>query len=246
MEDIMYDYFYRIENKHWWFQSRREIILRLINKYYSKKADCKVLDIGCGTGSMLNYLFSYGEVQGIDCSKKAIDYSKKKSPNAKVSIGSLPYDLPREKFDLILSLEVLEHVDKDDEALKSINNILKPEGTFILTVPANQFLFSAHDRINLHKRRYSLKELKLKLEKAGFEIKKISYYNTFLFIPATLVILFKKIFDSKKPKSHFEKIPHFFLNGILKTIFSMEKHLLPSVNFPCGVSLIAVVSKRKK
>lgn len=246
MEDIMYDYSYLMENKHWWFQGRREIILRLIEKYYKTAPDAKVLDIGCGTGMILDQLVKYGNVSGIDCSQKAVDYSKKKAPKANIALGSLPYNLPKEEFDLILSLDVLEHVNEDSEGLRSIAGILKPEGIFVITVPAYHFLWSAHDKINRHKRRYDLPELKSKLEKAGFEIKKISYYNTFLFIPAASAILFKKFFRSQEPKSHFEKIPNFFLNGILKTIFSLEKHLLSSINFPFGVSLVAVVSKRKK
>lgn len=243
MKEVMYDYFYQIEDKHWWFQSRRKIVTKLIDKYYKTNADTKVLDVGCGTGMMLKYLAKYGEVWGIDKNKKAVEYSKKKTPKAKVLLGSVPEQMPEEKFDLVTALDIIEHIDKDVEALKSVASILKKDGLFVVTVPAYRFLWSAHDKINEHKRRYTLPEIKMKLEQAGFKIKKISYYNTFLFLPILLRISGEKLLYRGKAKFHFEKLPNRFINGLLKIIFSFERYFLPILNFPFGVSIIAFASK---
>lgn len=240
----MYKKFNQVEDKHWWFQARKEIVIKLIDRYYKLKHNAKVLDLGCGTGMMLNYLSKYGKVFGLDNNLEAIKYSKKKSPQAKIIFGSLPDHLPKEKFDLITALDLIEHIDKDTDGLEAISNILKPKGILIITVPAYQFLWSGQDKLSRHKRRYTLSELKIKLKQAGFEIKKISYYNTMLFLPAALVKFLNKFIWQGSPKSHFEKMPNCIINQMLKMIFSSEKHLLPFLNFPFGVSIIAIASKK--
>jgi len=246
MKEVMYDYFYQIEDKHWWFQGRRKIVMELIDKYYKKTPGAKVLDVGCGTGMMLKYLSKYGEVWGTDKDPKAIEYSKTKAPNTEIISGSIPEKIPEGKFDLVTALDIVEHIERDVEALKVIFNTLKNNGVLVMTVPAYQFLWSTHDEINEHKRRYQLPELKEKLERAGFNIIKISYYNVLLFLPIAFFLLLKKLFGSKKPKSHFEKMPNYIVNWLLEKIFSSERYLLPFFNFPLGVSIIAIASKKNK
>lgn len=245
MKKIMYDYFYQIEDKHWWFQARKDIVMELIKKYYKPGANPRVLDIGCGTGMMLKYLSKYGKTWGIDKDLKAIEYAQKKAPKAKIILGSLPEKLPKGKFDLVTLLDVIEHVDKDQEALWTIANILKPQGVLVITVPAYHFLWTGHDDINLHKRRYAIGELKTKINNAGFKIRKISYYNNFLFLPIATAKLIKRFLKPNKSTSHFSaNVPPYFFNQSLKIIFSFEKYFLPYLNFPFGISLIVVASKK--
>jgi len=241
----MYDYFYQVEDKHWWFQARKDIVMKLIDEYYNFKANTKVLDIGCGTGMMLKHLSKYGEVWGIDKDLKAVKYAKKKAPKAKIILGSLPERLPKEKFDLVTVLDVIEHIDKDQEALKAAANILKSQGVLVITVPAYRFLWTGHDEMNLHKRRYTVGELKTKINNAGFKIRKISYYNSFLFLPIALAKFFKRFFGRQRITSHLSNtVPPRFINQFLKVIFSSEKYLLPYLNFPFGISIVVIASKK--
>jgi len=246
MEKFLYDYFYKIEDKHWWFQGRKEILLRLIDKYYRPEPNSKVLDIGCGTGMMLKSLSKYGEVYGLDKNEKAIAYSKIRSPKAKIVLGSFPENMQNLlplKFDLITVLDVLEHIDDDTKALEAIKNILKPNGILIITVPAYKFLWTHFDEVNQHKRRYTRRELSEKITKAGFKIEKISYFDTFPFAPAVVVKFLEHIFSRSEKNNQLglQMSLHSF-NRFFKWLFSSEKHFLTNINFPFGISIVAIAA----
>jgi len=127
------------------------------------------------------------------------------------------------------------------QSLKTIKELLTATGTAIITVPAYMFLWSHFDEINEHKRRYTLTELKNKLEQAGFRIEKISYYNTFLF-PIAYVVRKLNNFLGRNGVSDIE-MPSDIMNNLLRRVFSSEKSLLRYCNFPFGVSVLAVVKK---
>jgi len=242
----MYDYFNAIEETHWWFQARKEIIKTLLNKYHKKNPGDQILDVGCGTGMMSRELMQYGQVWGLDNDSAALEYSRKKAEGARFILGSLPDDMPARRFKLITLLDVLEHIENDGEALQKLEQSLEGGGTLLITVPAYRFLWSSHDDINQHKRRYTIGELREKIEGANLKIKKISYYNTFLF-PA--VVAAKKTINtlySGKKKAHFGMVsPSPLINAPLKPIFTLEKYFLPHINFPFGISIIAVASKKE-
>lgn len=248
MKQEMYHYFNLLEETHWWFLARKEIVLRLIHKFQQREKESSpphILDIGCGTGGMLTALQSLGTVWGIDSSKKAVDYASSKVPKATITQGSVPQDMPQQQFDIITLLDVLEHIEDDTAALQKIKQSLKPRGIAVITVPALQFLWTSHDDMNEHKRRYSRRELKEKIEKSGLILKKISYYNTLLFLPIAAIKILQRLFPLKK-KSHFRDTPPpAFLNIPLRIIFGLEKYLLSSLNFPFGISIIAVVQHEK-
>ena len=238
----MYKIFYEIQKTHWWFVVKKIIILEQIKKYFNKSENSKILDIGCGSGLMLNSLNQFGKTYGMDNSVEAVKFSKE-IYNGEVRIGNLPTDLPYSVkiFDLIIALDVIEHIECDIESLEAINSLLKSDGMAIITVPAYMFLWSSFDDINEHKRRYTLNELKNKLIKANFKIVKISYYNTILF-PIIYVIRKMSVILKKDPWSDLKK-PNKIINYVLTKIFEIEKYLLREINFPFGVSIIAIVKK---
>ena len=245
MQEQLYDYLHAIEEKHWWFLARKKIILKLIDLYHTRSENEQILDVGCGAGMMLKALLpERGTVWGLDKSEKALRYSKEKVPGARMILGSFPEDLPRDSFDIITVLDVLEHIDEDAKALAALKGALAPDGIAVITVPAYQFLWTNHDLVNEHKRRYTAPELKRKILDAGLTIEKISYYNTFLFLPVALS-KFANRFFFPQTQSHFGATPPpQWINRALETIFSLEKYLLPFLNFPFGVSVIAVVKRR--
>lgn len=247
MDQSLYGQFYELENKHWWFVARRRIIIRLIERYLPRKGDNEILDIGCGTGLTMMNLRKFGTVVGLDSSPQAVGYAR--SRGAQVHQGTVPNDLPlswHEKFDLITLLDVLEHIEDDMQVLAAIHRMLKNGGLLICTVPAYPFLWSGHDRINGHKRRYMRSELVTKLKRAGFIIEKISYYNTLL---APLIAgsrLMRKIYPRHDlPKSDVYVMPR-PLNMLLKLLFETESCVLPYVDFPFGISLICISARSDK
>ncbi|MBT3811767.1 MAG: class I SAM-dependent methyltransferase [Gammaproteobacteria bacterium] len=217
-------------------------MLDIIDKYLTKHDNNKVLDIGCGSGLMLNTLEKIGQTYGMDMSDDAINFSKEIF-NGKVEKGLLPDQIPYEEnfFDLITALDVIEHVDRDIDSLKAIRSRLVSGGKAVITVPAYMFLWSSFDEMNGHKRRYTLTELNTKLVQAGFTVEKISYYNTLLFPVVFVVRMLNNVL--KRDGASDVDMPSRPLNFILEKIFGTEKYLLKFMNLPFGVSILAVVRK---
>lgn len=240
MDKILYDKFYEVQQKHWWFKSKKIIVSELIEQYKKNRIIHDVLDVGCGSGLMLNALGRYGRVYGLDESDLAVGFSNTLGC-ATVEVGSLTLKNPfkQKKFDLITALDVIEHIDDDISALASIKSMLSKDGFAVITVPAYQFLWSPFDDINHHRRRYTIKMLEHNLITAGFKIEKITYYNFFLFPIALLSKLFNRI--SKRTGISDLELPPALLNWSLGKIFQLEKNILKKVSFPFGVSIIAIV-----
>lgn len=238
----MYRIFFEIQKKHWWFVTKKRIVLDTIDSFLSKDDKNKVLDIGCGSGLMLNALEDVGETFGMDMSDDAINFSKEIF-SGKVEKGVLPNQIPYEEnfFDLITALDVIEHVDQDLESLIAIRSHLALNGKAVVTVPAYMFLWSSFDEMNDHKRRYTLTELNTKLVQAGFTVEKISYFNTLLFPIVFVVRMLNNVL--KRDGASDVDMPSRPLNFVLEKIFGIEKYLLKFINLPFGVSILAVVSK---
>lgn len=243
MEEILYREMFELESSHWWFVARREIVLAHINQFLPSKKGNQILDVGCGTGAFLEYLEHFGVVHGLDASSTAIQFCHQRGKH-RVQKGNLPDSIPfnEESFNLITTLDVLEHIDDDFLSIKKIYRLLKRKGVFLCTVPAFPFLWSGHDNIHHHFRRYFMKGLKEKLMGAGFKIIKISYYNIFLFPIIALIRLARKT-NPKLQYASDAQMPPFILNSCLKHLLVSEKYLLKYINLPFGVSMIAVCEK---
>lgn len=242
MDKNFYRIFFEVQKRHWWFGGKKKIVLDLISRLVPAAEHPKILDIGCGSGLMLNALEQIGETSGMDMSDDAISFSREIFGGV-VKKGSLPDGVPYpdEHFSLVVALDVIEHVDDDRGALRAIHAKMAPDGRSVITVPAFMFLWSEHDVLNEHKRRYRLDDLKAKLLEAGFKVEKISYFNTFLFPLISLVRITNNLLK-RKGGSDVE-LPPSFINYLLKHTFGMERYFLRFLNFPFGVSLLAVVRK---
>ncbi|MFC1678586.1 class I SAM-dependent methyltransferase, partial [Patescibacteria group bacterium] len=162
MKPKHYQDIYNYEKTHWWYKTRRKIVNDLIIKYFPEKPPKKILDIGCGAGALLSELKKNSECFGIDKSPLAIKFCRKRSLN-NIKYGdatNIPYE--DHKFDLVLALDIIEHVQNDDQAIGEIKRVLRPDGKAIIFVPVFNFLWSKTDEISNHYRRYHLKDLESK------------------------------------------------------------------------------------
>ncbi|MBA7696770.1 Ubiquinone biosynthesis O-methyltransferase [subsurface metagenome] len=246
MDISMYEDFYSLEEKHWWFLGRRKIVFSMLNKYLLNGSQLRTLDVGCGTGATLRELEKYGHATGIDISEQAIKFCKLRGCQDVHKIDQRGLFFEDYAFDVVVALDVIEHISDDCAALSEYYRVTKEDGILLLTVPAYNFLWGAHDEINHHKRRYIGNELKKKVEKAGFAVRKLTYFNTFLF-PFVLLArmsqrVTKMVNGSYKPRSDL-KLHHSGINSVLKTIFVLEEPLLRKYDFPYGVSLLCVAKK---
>ncbi|GHE60246.1 MAG: class I SAM-dependent methyltransferase [Bacteroidota bacterium] len=243
MQKAYEEKYHDIETDHFWFKARREFILKLFKE---TDRNSSILDIGCSSGILLKELalngFNPDHLYGLDISPEAISNCKSNGlKNAFVMDGHSPdFD---QQFDIIVASDNLEHLKDDKLALKNWFNTLKPGGRLYVFVPAYMFLWSQHDEVNMHYRRYTKKELSRKLSEAGFRIERTSYWNVTLFFPLYLKRKLNNLTKSKAENIHgdIERIPTG--NGLLLALLSLENKLLKSFNAPFGVSTFCVAYK---
>lgn len=246
MEQTIYWKMDRLEHEHWWFVSRRSIIETVLRtRLLSIGSHSKILDAGCGTGGNLDLLSGLSrDVTGLEMEPDAAEIARAKSGKA-VFLGSLPDRVPfaDESFDLIVLLDVLEHIEDDLGALATLSAKLKPGGHLLITVPAFSFLWSNHDESHHHKRRYRLDQLTGKMRQCGLAPTYASYFNTWLFPLVALVRILQKslrLFNKTDDLS----MPSSFLNKLLSGVMSSERHILKRGKLPFGVSIMAVGQKQ--
>lgn len=258
MNQDYYKNYYHLERNHWWFVVRLEILKQELQKIAlleDKKINKrKILNIGIATGKTSEMLSEFGEVTSVEYDGVCAEFVRQKL-NIKVIEGSI-LELPFEEnsFDWVCAFDVVEHVEDDKKAISEMNRVCKEQGKICITVPAFQSLWSHHDEVNQHFKRYKINEVvklfDLQSDNSNFKILRKTYFNSFLFIP---IWLFRKLnflipqqFIRKGAGSDFEiyKENH-FLDSILKGIFRIEKKLFQkNISFPFGVSLLFFVQKK--
>jgi SAM-dependent methyltransferase len=230
-----------VEDVHWWFVGRRRILLQVLDRYVGRGGALRILDVGCGTGTMLSHLAAFGKAQ------EAVGYCRERGL-VDVSLGeaaNLPF--PDLSFDLVTALDVVEHLDDDVSALREMGRVLRPGGHLLVTVPAHRFMWGDQDEVNMHKRRYVAGELRERLTSTGFEVLRVSYINAFLFPPIATVRLVRRLQRRLQPataaKSDFRFPAPRPLNFLLAALFGAEAPIVRRVNIPFGVSILALARK---
>jgi len=229
----------QLQKSNWWYLGRRVIVTRLWQKYFTQKPG-KVLDVGCGTGEGKSIVDNM--LDGIDESEEALNIAKQKGYAilTKGSADNLPF--PDNSYSGILMLDVLEHISDDVRALSECVRVLEAKGTMLITVPAYQWLWSGHDEVFGHERRYTRKDLVEKIKNTGFEIIFSSYYVAFLFPVIVLYRAIERTFINRRT-SHFFYIPK-FLNNLLLFVLKTESILLEkNIKFLFGSSIVVVARK---
>jgi SAM-dependent methyltransferase len=241
MERAVFDRMAELDQRHWWFLARRRILKRLIGRVVQPPKKARILEVGCGTGHNLAMLKTFGRVEASELDRGARALANKRL-RGKVKEGKLP-DLSmfeRNAYDLIALLDVLEHVPDDLASLRAIHRRLKPGGALLLTVPANAWMWSAHDAAHHHFRRYSKKQLEELFLRSGLEVQLLSYFNSLLFPLVAAARIAGKV---RRRHSADDRLPSAPVNSLLDKIFGSEAGLIGRVPMPFGVSLVAVVRR---
>ncbi|MDV3458752.1 class I SAM-dependent methyltransferase [Sphingomonas sp. HF-S4] len=242
MDRIVYERMAAHDTTHWWYRARRDILAEYLTRWGGLPEDARILEIGCGTGHNLPMLAQFGEIDAIEIDETA---GAKASERLGKPVGTSPLPdlvgIEPGSYDLVAVLDVIEHVEDDVAALKAIATALKPGGKILITVPAHQWMWSAHDVVNHHKRRYSKAGFAALLDKAGLRGAKLGYFNSLLFPVAVAARFAGKLMgkddsdDSPPPKP---------LNTLFEGIFRVERHLVGRIPLPPGLSLITLASKK--
>ena len=239
MDEALYHAFFHQEEEHWWFAARTAIVREVLRVYGNLSPGETLLDIGCGTGAMLKALASTYRVIGIDTSNLAVKYSRARGLHDVYQMKV--HEFPRDEFKVktALLLDVIEHVQDDVDILRQARNVIEPDGRVVVTVPAHMWLWSGHDVVNQHYRRYSKASLQQALARAGLTPVKLTFFNTLLFPAVVAAKILSRARGGRRPHvTADERIAPG--NMIVKAIFESEKYLIPRMTLPTGVSLLAV------
>ena len=244
MKKEIYKLLYEVEDYYWWSVSRRRTVIEFFKIYELNRFQfLKVLDLGCGTGGMLVELKNQGihNIYGVDKETLAISLAMKRGLKELLVADAIALPFKEGIFDVVIALDVLEHIEFDDVALKEIYRSLSSGGRLILTVPALMWLWSDRDTRLGHYRRYRKDELRGKLKNAGFNILKMTYIDLFYLLPAKMVYTFNTLFG-RETKIDVVTVP-LILNSLFKSLLSMERRLLKKFSFPIGVSIFCLAEK---
>lgn len=240
MQSTTFELMYQLEERHWWFSGRRSLVKRLLKWYIPDSTNLSILDAGCGTGLLDEELRRENyKVIGIDSSPEAVHFSRKHGNDAvESSLESCP--LPAQFFDIILLLDVIEHVPNENVVLKEADRLLKLGGIIIIFVPAFKLWWSRQDEFLGHYRRYTIKDLETLFEMKRWSVLNSGYFNFVLSLP---ILLVRKLSDFLELPTKDEISQASRLNFIFSKIFCLELKLVPWLKFPFGVSAYCVVKK---
>ena len=232
-----------LEQWHWWFRGRQRILEHVLQEHLGGRTGLSVASLGCGPIEGLGWLLPMagpgGRVIGIDLD--AVHARRTPWPLSFIlgRFESIP--LQSESCDVVLALDVLEHIEDDVAGLREAIRLLRPQGLLLVTVPALPSLWGGHDVMSQHVKRYTEKTLQSAFARAGASLKFMTYFNTLLFPPVAAIRWARRAFGlHARAHSDFEHSRPGLVNDLLMRTFSCERHVVGRWRLPIGVSLLAV------
>jgi SAM-dependent methyltransferase len=227
------------DRAHWWFLGRRAVILaEMARRLPAGRA--RIAELGCGSGGMLEALSRFGTAVGVETD--AALRARAQERGLDVRAGTLPDAIPLHpgRWDAVCLFDVLEHVDDEAGALAACRRLLVPGGRLFVTVPAYAWLWSRHDELLGHRRRYTVRALRQVAERAGFAVERLTYFNTILAPPIMAVRIVRAAL--RRPGHDLDR-PAPWLNRALAACFSAEVRLLRWTSPPFGISILLVARR---
>ena len=238
MDRIVYDRMAAHDSTHWWYRARREVLADYLTRYAALPPAARILEIGCGTGHNLPMLARFGRVEAIEIDRAARGIASERLGR---DVGDAPLpELPgveRGAYDLIAVLDVVEHIADDVAALLAMRERLAPGGKILITVPAHRWMWSAHDVVNHHHRRYSKRTLRLAIAAAGLVPRRLAYFNSLLFPLAAAARVAGRVTGREDSDDSPPARP---LNALFERVFGLERHLVGRVPMGPGVSIVVL------
>jgi len=232
---------FRVEETHWWYAALHRLIFQALDAELPDWRKKNVLDVGCGTGAILKQLGNPEKNVGIDLAPEAISFCRERGLNnvRQGDICALPF--ADASFDAVICSSVLYHqwVRDVEGAVREMHRVLRPGGTLLINVPAFPFLHSAHDEAVMTARRFRKREIQQLLQKQDFQIRRLTYWTTFLF---PLAVAARTLGGSKMGRD-FETEGTSFTQRTLAGIMALELNLLRKISLPFGIALLAVARK---
>lgn len=260
MNPAEYERMHALESHYWWFVGRRALIAQLLSltlPNLKSSSSLRLVDIGCGTGANLPMLCETvgesGTVFGFDFSPLALEFARSRLHDSRIHLSqgdALRLPIRDSSTDLVTMLDVLEHLSDDQAALTEVRRILRPGGALVLSVPAYQHLWSAHDEALHHFRRYEKLGLEATLKQAGFKIAKLSFAMSmmppvaWLWRKMVLPLVPKRPHDAKRHSEGavLPTVPEWG-NQLLVRYLQYEGQIIARRPIKFGTSLVAIAYK---
>jgi SAM-dependent methyltransferase len=200
-----------------------------------------ILDAGCGSGRNMVELARHGTVTGIELSPTSVAVARDRHSGEVIEGSVLDMPFEDDSFDLTVSLDVIEHLQDDVAALRELRRVTKPGGALLVTVPAYQWLWSGHDEINHHHRRYNRRTLRAAAHAAGWQEQSSAHFNSLL-LPIAILLRALERFKPSTTKSSLDLwVPPAPLNWALRQPLHLEAAVIGrGGSIPAGLSLLAV------
>lgn len=235
--DIDYADAYRdLYERHWWWRAREAYVLAALRRHEPPGGWTRILDVGCGDGLLFPELGRFGAVEGVEPDAAMIGPG---SPHrARIHVG--PFDdtfVPGNRYSLILMLDVLEHVREPQALLRRGLELLEPEGTLLVTVPAFLSIWTAHDELNEHVTRYTRGRLVDLARGVGIEVLDAHYFFHWLFAAKLATRLYERVV---RATPSVPTVPAGWLNRALLHGSRLEAAVLGRLPVPFGSSLMLV------
>ena len=243
-EARLFDELAPLEAKNFWFRSRNQLIVWALGRYF--RGIDSFLEIGCGTGyvlSELEHAFPGLSLSGSEIFSNGLNYAKDRVSRCdllQMDARDIPFE---EEFDVIGAFDVLEHIAEDERVLTEIYRAVRPGGGIILTVPQHEFLWSQADEYACHERRYSARDLRQKVQQAGFSVVRVTSFVSLL-LPLMMLSRFRR----RNPDKVYDPLAELKIGGLtnwaLGEVLDLERVLIRmGLSLPAGGSLLLVAHK---
>ena len=231
---------FQAEDRHWWYRGRRRVLERVLDGL-DLPTPARILDAGCGSGRNMIELARRGTVTGVELSGPSVAKARERGCGEVIEGSVLEMPFADDSFDLAVSLDVVEHLEDDVGALREIRRTVAPGGALLLTVPAYQWLWSGHDEINHHQRRYTRRSLQAVAEQAGWSQVRTTYFNSLL-LPVAIMLRVLDRVNTKTTESSLDLwVPPELVNRVLELPLTLEAALIArGGRIPAGLSLLSV------
>lgn len=246
MNTAEFDLMFEIEERHWWYRGRRELVRDALARHAPAHRPLAILDVACATGMSFRFLSDFGDVRGIDISEETIELCGRRGIDRIVRGDAMALPFTGASFDAVLALDAFEHFEDDVAAMREVARVLRPGGLLVATVPAFMSLWSPHDDAYHHVRRYRRPQFCQRLRSAGLQLVRSSYSSLALFAPVWLLRRWRRLTQGDgevDPTSDFAVGLPWPLDPLAAAITRTEVALEKRVDLPFGVSLLAVARR---
>jgi SAM-dependent methyltransferase len=232
---------HQAEDRHWWYRGRRTVLSGVVGGLELPRP-ARILDAGAGSGRNMVELARLGTVTAVELSETSVALARGRGVGEVIAGSVLEMPFADDSFDLAVSLDGIEHLQDDLAALRELRRTVAPGGALLITVPAYQWLWSGHDEINHHHRRYTRRSLQRVAEQAGWRQLRTTYFNSLLLPVAIVLRVLDRVNRAKTTESSLDLwVPPAPVNWLLERPLALEAALIArGGRIPAGLSLLAV------